>query len=62
MLKARAILLALGILVCGFGPAGAEEAAWETVQEILMGTKDILVLDGIEKAHAMGRQPGESPY
>ena len=50
MLKARAILLALGILVCGFGPAGAEEAAWETVQEILMGTKDIVVLDGIEKA------------
>ena len=50
MLKARAILLALGTLVCGFGPAGAEKAAWETVQEILMGTKDIVVLDGIEKA------------
>ena len=25
-------------------------AAWETVQEILMGTKDIVVLDGIKKA------------
>ena len=50
MLKAIAILLALGILVCGFGPAGAEEEAWEKVQEILMETKDTVVLDGIERA------------
>ena len=50
MLKARATLLGVGISVCGFGPAVAQEAAWETVQEILMGTKDIVVLDGIKKA------------
>ena len=50
MLKARAILLALGILVCGFGPAGAEDAACETVQAIRMATTYIVVLDGIEKA------------
>ena len=49
MSKAKYSLFALGLAmgICGY--AVAEETSWETVQKILMSTKDTIVLDGIEK-------------
>ena len=49
MSKAKYSLFALGLAIGISGYAVAEEAAWETVQKILMSTKDIIVLDGTEK-------------
>lgn len=49
MSKAKYSLFALGLAVGICGYAVAEETSWETVQKILMSTKDTIVLDGIEK-------------
>ncbi|MCY3664033.1 MAG: peptide-binding protein [Gemmatimonadetes bacterium] len=49
MPKVRMSIVAAWLGICVGGHAAAEEGAWEEVQKILMSTKDIVVLDGIEK-------------
>ena len=49
MSKAKYSLFALGLAVGICGCAALKESDWETVQKILMSTKDIIVLDGTEK-------------
>lgn len=62
MLKIRISLMAILAGVGVFGYATAEEATWEAVQKILMGTKDIIVLDGIEKAPLRYEGEGEPNF
>lgn len=50
MPKCRMFVAAAWLALCVVGHAAAEEEAWEVVQKILMSTKDIVVLDGTEKA------------
>ena len=49
MPKVRMSIVAAWLGVCVVGHAAAEEDSWEVVQEILMSTKDIVVLDGTEQ-------------
>ena len=60
MSKIRISIVAVWLGVCIGGHAVAEEKSWEAVQEILMSTKDIVVLDGIEKA-PLRDESGEEP-
>ena len=40
----------------------SDDAAWDTVQDILMSTQDIVVLDGTEKAPLRYDENGEAAY
>ena len=60
MPKVRMSVVVAWLGVCIGGHAVAEEESWEVVQEILMSTKDIVVLDGIEKVplrYESGKEP-----
>ena len=60
MPKVRMSVVAAWLGICVGGHAAAEEGAWEEVQEILMSTKDIVVLDGTEKV-PLRYESGEKP-
>ena len=60
MPKVRMTIVAAWLGICVGGHAAAEEEAWEEVQEILMSTKDIVVLDGTEKV-PLRYESGEKP-
>ncbi len=60
MPKVRMSIVAAWLGVCIGGHVAAEEESWEVVQEILMSTEDIVVLDGIEKA-SLRYESGEEP-
>lgn len=60
MPKVRMSVVAAWLGVCIGGHAVAEEESWEVVQEILMSTKDIVVLDGTAKVpprYESGKEP-----
>ena len=59
MPKVRISIVAAWLAICVVGHAAAEEA-WEVVQEILLSTKDIVVLDGTEKV-SLRYEGGEEP-
>ena len=42
--------------------AHADDAAWDTVQNILMNTQDIVVLDGTEKVPLRYGEGGDAAY
>lgn len=60
MLKVRISVVAAWLGICVVGHTDAEEESWEVVQEILMSTKDIVVLDGTEKV-PLRYEGGEGP-
>ncbi len=62
MLKAKYSLFAIGLVAVVFGCATDEPAAWETVQKILMSSKDIIVLDGTEKGALRPQEEQEPAY
>ena len=49
MPKVRMSIVAAWLAIWAVGHVAAEEESWEVVQEILLSTKDIVVLDGTEK-------------
>ncbi|MEE3259124.1 MAG: ABC transporter substrate-binding protein [Candidatus Latescibacterota bacterium] len=61
-MRTKLLLLALGVAIGGCGDAADEAAAWETVQKILIGTKDIVVLDGTEKAPLRSEDAGDPEF
>ena len=60
MPKIRMSIVAAWLAICIVGHAAAEEESWEIVQEILMSTKDIVVLDGTEQV-SLRYEGGEDP-
>ena len=60
MPKIRMSIVAVWLGICVIGHAAAEEESWEVVQEILMNTKDIVVLDGTAKI-PLRYESGEEP-
>ena len=62
VLKAKYSLFAIGLVAVLCGYATAEQAAWETVQKILMSSKDIIVLDGTEKGALRPQGEQEPAY
>ena len=60
MPKIRMSIVAAWLAICVVGRAAAEEESWEIVQEILMSTKDIVVLDGTEQV-SLRYESGEDP-
>ena len=62
MMRTKLSLLALGVAIGVSGYAAAEETAWESVQKILIETKDIVVLDGTEKAPLRSEDAGDPEF
>ena len=62
MMRTKLSLLALGVAIGVSGYAAAEETAWESVQKILIETKDIVVLDGTEKAALRSEDAGDPEF
>ena len=62
MPKVRMSIVAAWLAICVIGHAAAEEESWEVVQEILMSTKDIVVLDGTAKVPLRYESGAEPTY
>ena len=62
MPKIRMSIVAAWLAICIVGHAAAEEESWEIVQEILMSTKDIVVLDGTEQVSLRYESGEEQTY
>ena len=62
MPKVRISIVAAWLAICIVGHAAAEEESWEIVQEILMSTKDIVVLDGTEQVSLRYESGEEQTY
>ncbi len=62
MPKIRMSIVAAWLAICIVGHVAAEEESWEVVQEILMSTKDIVVLDGTEQVSPRYESGEEQTY